>query len=1360
MWRLRISWFILILACNFLQAQTTAIEKITIENGLSQGMIFDILQTRDGFLWVATKDGLNRYDGYNFKVFTNDPFDSFSLGENTVISLFEDSRGWLWAGLETRGVDLYDPKTGRFHHFPANFNGSRLFESANANRILESPDGAIWFTQSRGGVIRISIPETWKDAIPDQADLEHITTVKQLNLTDTVDGKKEELPHNFHDLMLMRNGHLLATANKAQFEIDPVSMEGHLVNQHLLPRVMIHFISGDDAFDGDMWCHASDEIFEQQEFWRIRHGQVSIFKLPLSNSVWRRLDKGKNGHVWVVDRNRVWDMAPGQDLDLSKPDFTFDAQVTRLIYDRSGNLWIGTAGYGLRKINNLTSKFHSGGNGRSIKGIWASGGRYFCKPLFKICEFYPETNEICPESAFPNGTERQLGLVFEPDGTTWLLNKIPETTTGLLQRYAPGKYGEPERTYVFNATLTACDPFIRARDGRFWIASDDRRLICFDPWKERFEYFEFGHLFGPEQNTVLPIALAEGPNKELFIGSQVGLIRAMPGPNKVDFQLITADPNNRDGLNNNSIACVLPEEEGRMWIGTKGGGINLMDLSTGKCKHITTLDGLLNNVVYGILPGSRRGEYWCSTNRGLARIIYGPEKPSGKAALQVTTFTSAVGLQDNEFNTYAYCLNNNGELLFGGVNGLNRFFPQDIRPDTTPPGVFIVGLEINHQKAGPGIAGSPIAIPINRLTRLELPYFQNNISFEFSALDFTDPSKNRYRYQLEGLEKDWVETGNNRFAHFSHLNPGHYVFRVQGSNGESGWCDAPPVVIVIHPPWYASNLAYLCYAALLIWGGWRAYRFQIKRVKEKEQLAFERRETERVKALEQMKTRFFSNVTHELRTPLTLIIEPLRQFLKHPDDPKGPEKVQLAETNSRQLLELVNQLLDMAKLEGGQMTLDLRREDLTQRLRDVFERFLPLAEKRGIKMKLARLPEIPLFAFDPGKVELILNNLLSNALKFSPAGSEVQVQCSRDGHQALIQVRDTGIGIAPEHLEKIFDRFYQVENGAAEHLSTSSGTGIGLTLSRELALMMGGSLTVQSKPGAGSVFSLKLPLEPSGAESNERLPGTVVSGTIVSETQVPPGEEPLLLLVEDNDDLRKFIRDSVGRGWRVLEADNGQEGVRKALELLPDLVISDVMMPLKDGYALCEEIKNNELTAHIPVILLTAKSGLDDKIKGLRTGADDYVGKPFSSEELRARMENLVKLRRNLREHYLLRGGALRGATAQEQTDGDFLTKPDRDFLEKCYRLLESRLDSETFGVEEMAQAMFISRAQLHRKLKAICDQSPIDFIRNYRLDRAVVLLKNKEGNVSEVSRMVGFVNEKHFSTVFKERFGKSPSEV
>ncbi|MCC6463179.1 MAG: response regulator, partial [Saprospiraceae bacterium] len=995
---------------------------------------------------------------------------------------------------------------------------------------------------------------------------------------------------------------------------------------------------------------------------------------------------------------------------------------------------------------------------------------YFWKQVSEIYAYDPQRRETALRVAFPElAVQRKMDMVIEASGAFWLLGTGKAVQDGCLYRFNAA--GRLVQEYLFPLHVYDYARLLAARDGSLWITGARCQLFRFDPVTGRFEEWNYGHLFGKQANAVLAVALAEDGNGNLWIGTQEGLVKARPRGAQLDVERMQADPHQPQGLNHNSVACLLPDPVdpgGILWVGTKGGGINRLDVRSGQFRHFTTADGLPDKVIYGILPGnedpaSGRVSLWCSTNRGLVKLS---PRPDASAGFDITTFAAAQGLQDNEFNTQAFYKargpgGRGGELLFGGVNGLNHFFPEAVQSDTTTPPVFVVGLQVNHQPVsdvGPRGEEALLPAPLEYLRELVLQHDQNNLSFEFSALDFTDPSKNRYRYRLVGLDPDWTEAGTHRFAHFTHLAPGRYTLLVQANNGEGRWQDvAQAIQLRVQPPWWRSGAAYLLYALLLLGAVWWAYRIQIRRVQLRGQLAFEHRETERVKAMEQMKTNFFSNVTHEFRTPLTLILEPVRRILAKTQDAEIRENARLVEANSQRLLGLVNQLLDMAKLENDPehaVGLDLRRADFGEMLREVFRSFLPLAEQRDIRLGL-KIPEpVPPFLFDQNKTERVLHNLIANALKFTPAGGSVELLLRREDAIAasaapvvVVAVRDTGIGIPADALEKVFERFYQVDGSSTR---AGEGTGIGLALSKELALQMGGGLSVSSEAGKGSEFSLWLPVvEGAAVAAPERETERPVRGPVYREEG-----RPSVLLIEDNAELRGFIKQCLAPAWDVLEASNGAEGVQKAAELVPDLVISDVMMPLKDGFAVCDELKNGELTAHIPVILLSAKSAMDSKLKGLRSGADDYLAKPFNTDELLARMENLLLLRRRLRERYA------RAAPASPEPAAEFLTPPDREFLRRFTVTLEQHLPDETIGVDDFAQKMAISRVQLHRKLKALTDRNVSDFVRDYRLDRAMAMLQNREGLVYEVASKVGFGSEKYFSRAFKEKFGVPPSQV
>lgn len=1300
-----------------LYGQHGQVESLTIEHGLSQGMVYSISQTSDGFLWFATKDGLNRYDGYNFKIFNHDPFFPYSLAENTVTALFEDSRGWLWVGTDSKGVDLYDRKTGLFHHFPPNFDRSLKGDSFEVVQIFEASDGSIYLIQNGYGLVRIQLPAFRTGQLPEEADLGALAEMTLFPLEKFLENQEEERENSLVAIEEYRKGEIRVYTRFRAFHVDP---EGGKVSPvKPLP-------GGKRPGKGRyMWGAVPYNLVYFKE------GREATPVFPPSSGVRKSMvsDAG-NGYFWLAANNRLWLAGPGEIPDFSKPHWQMDADIASVIADRNGHIWVGTEGYGLRKIIPQKEVFHKGAEGRSIWGMWRDHrGRYYVKVKSNIFPYDPESGQVGDTPAFPAGPDRVLDIHMDPSGWYWLLGRgDQEGLTAELRRFNPETWESesfpfPVYTIDGGRQEQLFKPFlysrlIKTRDGRLWATGRNCLLVRFDPKTGEFDHFDYSQLFHHNAAAVRALSLVEGPDSVLWIGTQMGLVKCKPRGESYEFELIQASGSNPRGLNNSSIACLLPDSSGILWIGTKGGGINRLDLRTGVVRHITTKDGLPDNVVYAILPGAP-GELWCSTNRGLAKLKV--SQTGGLAG--ITAFTAAQGLQDNEFNTQAFFRASNGELLFGGVNGLNRFFPKDVLTDTTPPPVFLVGLRINHLPVDFRDSLSPLSGPIELAKEIQLRHHQNNISFEFSALDFTDPSKNRYRYKLLGVDEDWVETGTYRFAHFTHLKPGSYTFLVQGNNGEGGWQSIPrPVSIVIATPWWSSGAAYLVYILLITYGLWQAYQFQMRRIQMREQLAYEHRESARLKAMEQMKTDFFNNITHEFRTPLTLMLEPARRILNQTKDAEIQSNARHIETNSLRLLDMVNQLLDLAKLENGNMGLDLRTGDFSAAVREVVDAFFPMAGQQGVSLSLSAPEDLSEVTFDLKKTEHILNNLLSNAFKFTPKGGEIRVEVEQTPMGIQLFVRDTGIGIPPDALGKIFDRFYQVEGG-------EGGAGIGLALSREFAERMGGTLSVQSEQGKGAVFTFQLPLS-----SPAKTPAPV------------DAERPIALLIEDNPELRGFVAQCISGPWQVVEATNGEEGLRQAREIIPDLIISDLMMPLKDGYAVVDEIRSNELTAHIPVILLTAKSAMDAKIKGLRAGADDYLTKPFNTDELLARMENLVSMRRRLLQP---------GPASDEH-----LTDPDREFLKRFTALLDENLSDENMSVEILAQRMFLSRVQLHRKLKAITDRSVSEFVRDYRLDRAMAMLKKREGLVYEVASRVGFGNEKYFSRAFKEKFGLPPSQV
>ena len=625
---------------------------------------------------------------------------------------------------------------------------------------------------------------------------------------------------------------------------------------------------------------------------------------------------------------------------------------------------------------------------------------------------------------------------------------------------------------------------------------------------------------------------------------------------------------------------------------------------------------------------------------------------------------------------------------------------------------------------------------------------------------------------LEGFNKDWIETdAGHRVATFTNLNPGKYIFRVIGSNNKRVWnYEGASVKIIITPPWWETTLAYILYVLLIGLIVWLIWKAQLRRVHIRHELQMKQFEADKLLELDQMKSRFFANISHEIRTPLTLILGPLEQLVSEATKEKWKNQLKIMSRNARNLLGLINQLLDFSKLESGKMTLKAKELNIVPLLKGMVYSFDSLAKRKQITLAFTSEKEVIRVYIDTEKLEKIMANLLSNAFKFTADGGKIAVQLSyvQQGKKIIeIRVTDTGIGIAPEHLNHIFDRYYRVDDK-----NEKTGTGIGLALTKELVELHYGQISVQSEPGKGTTFIIHLPRGkeylkadeidtekettlPSLESVQEQIESTIEEAEKAPDDRIESTEKkkelPVLLIVEDTEDVRNYLRGFLAPHYKLEEAPDGKEGMEKAIESLPDLVISDVMMPKMDGFQLCEKLKTDERTSHIPVILLTARAAEASKLEGLETGADDYLVKPFSAKELTIRIKNLIDQRQKLRERFT------RDITLSPKDIS--VTSADERFLNRAIEIIENNMSDPDFDVDVFGKEIAFSHSQLRRKLKALTSQSPVEFIRTLRLKRAASLLEQAYGNVAEISYEVGFNNPSYFAECFRKQFGKSPSE-
>lgn len=827
---------------------------------------------------------------------------------------------------------------------------------------------------------------------------------------------------------------------------------------------------------------------------------------------------------------------------------------------------------------------------------------------------------------------------------------------------------------------------------------------------------------------------------------------------------------NPSGLSSNSITSIMEDSRGFMWVGTHE-GLNIFDKRTKTFQVFREEDGLPTNMVRTILEDDQH-TFWLGTTNGLSRVRATLNPQNGKYELAFKNYDESDGLQGNGFNEFAAYKTRQGELIFAGANGFNIFQPTAISVNKHPPGLVFTDFQIFNKSVGVGELHNGRAIltnTINETQEIVLKPGENMFSLEFAALSYFQPEKNKYAYLLEGFNEEWLTTDSRlRKATYTNLDPGEYTFRVKASNNDNIWNEEGiSLKITVLPPFWKTRTAFFLYVCLVAGMLFLARRLTLARARLTFRLEQERQEALRRQELDKMKIKFFTNVSHEFRTPLTLILTPLDKILKNTDDPAQQNQFLLIQRNARRLLNLVNQLLDFRKMEVQEFSLNLAREDIVKFMREVTYSFSDLSEKKHIQFSFQTgLDALETF-FDQDKLEKIMFNLLSNAFKFTPGGGEVAVELNlleqeqgADRPWLEIKVKDTGIGIPEEQHGKIFERFFQNE---VPGTMVNQGSGIGLAITKEFVKLHGGSVAVESEPGEGSCFTVLLPVRTEAEVLSiqaDPKPETIRSLPSAEPSTAEPlspaarakgsAKKPVVVLVEDNEDFRFYLKDNLSEHYTIYEAENGKEGWDQVFRLLPDLIVSDVMMPEMDGLALCRKVKQDRRTAHIPVILLTANSSEEQKLSGFETGASDFIGKPFNFEILQSRIRNLIGQKESFRNVFEKK--------MEVKPAGIKVDSLDEKLVQKAILQVEKNMGNPDFSVEELSRELGMSRVHLYKKLLALTGKSPIEFIRTLRLKRAAQLLEESQLTVSEIAYEVGFNNPKYFTKYFKTEFNCLPS--
>jgi len=1410
--------FILVFCTSLLAQANLKFGHLTVKEGLSNNFIRDIAQDSIGFMWFATEDGLNKYDGYRFTVYRHDPNDSTSLSENKVETLSVDKNGILWVGTNGGGLNAFNPETEEFIHFNMDPDNPNDVSKENIYDMYLDKNSRIWFSIQGKGLYRLD-PGTneIKHFAHNPDDLNTISSNIGLTISETVENGKEifwfgswgggfnkfdpknnSWTHYWHDpnnrnslssnfltkIYTGKSGLLWITTG--QNGLDKLDTKtGRFTNYRYDPDNP-HSLSGNRAHevleqDDILWITTMSGLsrldIKNKRFKSYYHDPSDPGSIG-QNSV-SRIFKSKGDLIWIGGWSGIdiidfeqkpfvsYQRHPNNANSLSD---NFVVAILETGQENDKTLWVGTKDGGLNKIDRETGEFthfrHNPYDSNSLSDNF----------VFSITE-----SSIRGKKELWMATMSGLNRFDQHSGTFTHYRHNPADTTSISEDLVYKVYA--------------------GRNGIIWLGTGNRGLCRFDPDTEKFTRY---HHRAGEIWTIL-----EDASGFLWHGSVTrGLIKLNPSNNNVTYYM--NNPQDSSSISSNTIRSIHESVfEGKhvLWIGTNA-GLNRFDYETETFYRFTQEDGLPSDEINGILE-DRRGNLWLGTGLGLAKL----DPVSGS----IRNYDENDGLPGSQFLRGSYSIAKNGEMFLGSTSGMISFFPDQIKDNPHVPQIVLTDFQIFNKsvqikKDSPSIA-EDYFLPkhINDLKQIEVAYHQSIFSIEFAALDFRKPQKNQYAYKMENVDPEWVYTdASRRFATYTNLDPGEYTFRVKGSNNDGIWNKAgKSIKVIIIPPWWQSQIAYILYFLIFLALVIVAWRLQVRRIQIRQQIQMERFEAEKLREMDNLKSRFFANISHEFRTPLTLIKGPVKQMLEDKFIGNIKDQYKMILRNSDRLLSLINQILDLSKLESGEIKLKVAETDIVKHLNGILLSISSLADNKKVSLKFSSTVNSMIGYVDHDKVEKIVSNLLSNAFKFTPEGGVVVVNLStvipakagiqrknwiphqvRDDNGKFIQisVSNTGPGIPSEKLDKIFDRFYSapldkksLNNRNADdgyptgqdgnsYQKDGEGTGIGLALTKELVETCHGEISVNSVLGGSTTFKAVLPIAKEIFKDNEIVETTPkispvnkrgLRGVSIAETDTTKAEQdfisdrkkslPLVLIVEDNPDVTSYISSFMENDYRILNAENGKEGIKKTLDKYPDLIISDVMMPEMDGFELCKKIKTNERISHIPVILLTAKADLDSKIEGLKFGADDYVTKPFEARELQIRVKNLIEQRRKLREKF--------SALIDLNLEDIAASSMDEQLLQRLLNVFEDHMEEPDFSIEQLAQEIGISRKHLNRKIQAITNLSTSDFIRTLRLKKAAHLLKNASGTISEIAYKVGFNNLSYFSKVFRKHFGKLPSD-
>jgi signal transduction histidine kinase/ligand-binding sensor domain-containing protein/DNA-binding response OmpR family regulator len=1282
--------------------------------------------------------------------------------------MFEDYKGMLWVNTRN-GFNIYNPSTESFHHDTKSeacnlgncyITISNMIKCINGNYFIYSPNPSLfYYIPEKKYTLRINYLPS--DTMKSDA----------YRITSLIEDKDTNV------WIITSNG-ILIKLNK-KLKIDYYNYYLYNTNNKI-PNSYILYCDTDN----DLWIAITNDAkgiyFFDSKKNTFQHYTTNSSPIKLNNNIITGVTQDNNGIIWIgTDHggiNLINKKLNTINYLLQDPDN--DKSITQnsinTIYkDNTGIIWIGTFKQGINyyheEIIRFNSYRHIASDNNSLGfddihcfaedksgNLWIGTNGGGIDHLDRKTGIYKHYRH---EASNPKSLSNDIIVDLHVDhlNNLWIgtfyggLNFFD----GKIFKHYKHNPNDP-RSISDNRVWCVYED----RDYNIWVGTLGGGLDLFDREKNIFYHYKAGQVNSVHSNYIINII--EDKDKNIWIGTAEGLdVLDKKTGRFINYVHEEANPNS---LSNNNITTLKEDSYGNIWIGTRE-GLNKYNRQKNNFLVIRQpLYNLPDNAIMAILEDSRHN-LWISTMNGITNMII-HNRDTEKETYIFRNYDEADGLQGREFNVNSAIQTKFGELIFGGSNGYNLFVPEMIKENKRIPEVIITDLKIMNEsvKVNEKIHGRVILKNSVSITKeVVLKYSENMFSIEFTAFNYFHAEKNMFKYILEGFNNEWIYTdGKTRKATYTNLDPGKYTFRVLASNNDGYWnTNGASLTIIIQPPFWRTNFAIILYiltiAGILLL--LRAFIIEKERIKYK--VHQQKLESEKQHEIDNQKLKIITNISHEFKTPLTLILAALENVQR--DSRLSNQKInyQVIFRNAKRLLNLVNQLLDFRKLSAKSMELNLSLGDIVDFIKSVSESFIDLAEKKNISFEFKTNTDELYTFFDHDKIEKVIFNLLSNAYKFTPENGKVAVEInsiiseninvsSKDAannNWIEIKVKDTGIGISPDKHEKIFEEFFQ---DIPPDTITNHGTGIGLAMVKEYITLHGGSIKVESEPEKGSCFIILLPVIREMSEDVDEEQKETETEEITDNDNISIST-PLVLLVEDNDEFRSYLKDSLKKHYKIEEAQNGKIAWKMMLDNLPDLVVSDIMMPVMDGIELCKKIKSDRRTSQIPVILLTAKSTISEKIEGYETGADDYITKPFSFEILESRIFNLIQQRKKLLDN-------LRRQIEIKPSDIE-ITSVDEKLIFKTISIIEKNMSNPDFSVEELSRDIGMSRVNLYKKLVSLTGKTPIEFIRTIRLKRAAQLLEKSQLSVSEIAYQVGFNNPKYFARYFKDEFKILPSQ-